>query len=243
MFIIRSKIILLDLQLDTTMTYTYLILTLFLLLIPFGLTADTKVYKLSMLKQTIIPSVLVTVVFSEVAVFFTMEKVWTFNSIYTLGTYYRSLPIEGYLFIFAFSFAGLGIYNYLNSKFPNDDLQKYSLAISNLILGIFIAILYFGHNKWFPLITVVMVFVLLFGIEYINKLRFMYRYYRAFLVCLIPFYIVYGVIGNLPIITYSKTESIGVNLANIPFENHFYMMGMLLLGVYLFEFIKNRTVK
>jgi hypothetical protein len=225
------------------MTYTYLILAIALLLVPFFFLIDGKTFKYAQLKQTIVPSILVTIVFSEVAVFFTMEKIWVFNPTYLLGYFYRTLPIEGYLFLFAFSFAGLGIYNYLNAKFPKNDLQKYSLALSNLMLGVFIAILFFAHNKWFPLITVVMVMVLLLAIEYINKLRFMYWFYRAFLVCLVPFYIVYAFIGNLPIITYSKAESIGVNLANIPFENHFYIMGMLLLGVYLVEYFKNRAAK
>jgi lycopene cyclase domain-containing protein len=223
------------------MTYTYLIITAFLLLIPFCFTIDSKIFNVRQLKSAVIPSIIVALIFSGIAAYFTLQKIWVFNPAYLLGIYYLTLPLEGFLFLFAFSFAGLGIYNYLNAKFPNNELQKYSLALSNLFLGVFVAILFFFHNKWFPLITVSVVMILLLGIEYINKLRFMYRFYRAFAACLIPFYIVYGLIGNLPIITYNKLESIGVSPANIPFENHFYMMGMLLLGVYLVELLKNRS--
>jgi hypothetical protein len=225
------------------MTYTYLILAIFLLLIPFCFTIDSKIFKPAILKSTIVPSVVVTVIFSEAAVFFAIKKIWVFNPIYVLGSYYRSLPVEGYLFIFAFSFAGLGIYNYLNAKFPKNYFQKYSFALSNLLFGVFIAILFFAHKLWFPLITGVMALVLLVGVEYMNRLRFMYRFYRAYAACLIPFYIVYGLIGNLPIITYSKVETFDFALAKIPFENHIYMMGMLLLGVYLLEYFKNRVAK
>jgi hypothetical protein len=69
----------------------------------------------------------------------------------------------------------------------------------------------------------------------------MYRFYRAYLVCLIPFYICYGIICNLPIIQYQATETIKLKVANIPLENHFYIMGMLLLAVYLSEFFEKRA--
>ncbi|HTM99064.1 MAG TPA: lycopene cyclase domain-containing protein, partial [Pedobacter sp.] len=61
--------------------------------------------------------------------------------------------------------------------------------------------------------------------------------------CLIPFYISFGILCNMPIISYKTTDTIEVNLFNIPFENHFYMMGMLLLGVYVMELIKSRRAK
>ena len=71
----------------------------------------------------------------------------------------------------------------------------------------------------------------------------MYRFYRAFVVCLIPFYLSYGILCNIPIIGYNAAETNDVNLFKIPFENHFYMMGMLLLGVYFMEVFKSRQAK
>lgn len=225
------------------MAYTFLVLNLFLLLLPFCFVLDRKIFNVTVLKSAIVPSLIVTVVFSGMAVFFAQTKVWQFNPVYLLGSYYQQLPLEGYLFVFAFSFAGLSVYNYLNIRFPKNDLQKYSLALSNLMLGISVAVLFFAYHKWFPLITVATLAILLIGIEFINKLRFMYRFYRAFAVCLILFYPCYGLICNLPIIQYNKAETININLINIPFENHFYIMGMLLLGVYLLEFFKHKAAK
>lgn len=223
------------------MTDIFLLLDLVLLLVPFGLALDRKYFKLSLIQGTIIPSFIVTVVYSEVAVFFAMQKVWLFNSANLIKVSYRQLPLEAYLFIFALTFCCLSVYNYLNNRFPNNELQKYSLALSNLLLGVFIAVLYFGHEQWFPVITVVMILLLLLGIEYGSSLRFMYRFYRAFLVCLIPFYISFALICNLGLISYNEKETIDVQLANIPFENHFYFFGMLLLGVFFVEYFKNRA--
>ena len=124
------------------MTYTFLILNLFVVLIPFALMLDRKVTSVDKLKSIILPSLIVTFVFSEVAVFLTGLKAWKFNTDYLNGASYRGLPLEEYIFLFSFSFAGLGFYNYLNAKFPKNDLQKYSLTLSNLMMGICIAFLF-----------------------------------------------------------------------------------------------------
>jgi len=221
------------------MAHIFLYLNLFLILIPFVLFADKKIS----IKDLLIPSVIVTVIFSETGVFFAGLKVWTFNPAYIMGATYRQLPLEMYLFYFTSSFATLGIYAYLNEKFPKNDLQKYSLALSNLLLGIIVAILFFAYTKWYTVTTFTLLFLLLLFIEYKNQLRFMYKFYRAFVVCLIPFYICYGILCNVPIISYQASETIGVNLFHIPLENHFYVMGMLLLGVFLVEVLKNRRAK
>lgn len=222
------------------MTYTFLVLNLFIFLIPFVLLLDRKVSGVENLKYIVLPSFIVTFIVSEVAVFLTGVKAWSFNSDYLVGVSYRGLPLEEYIFIFAFSFAGLGIYNYLNAKFPNNDLQKYSLAVSNLMIGIGIAFLFFGHTKWYTLIIFAFLLLLLFGVEYINRIRFMYRFYRTFLVMLLPFYGIYVFMCNLPIVLYDTAQNVRISLAKVPLENHFLMMTILLLAVYSFEIIKSR---
>jgi hypothetical protein len=225
------------------MTHIFLYLNLFLFLIPIALAADKKVFEIANIRSLIVPAIIVTIIFSETGVFFAGLKVWTFNSDYVLGITYRQLPLEMYLFYFTSSFSGLGIYNYLNVKFPKNDLQKYSLSLSHLLLGIMVAILFFAYTKWYTATTFILLFLLMLYIEYKNQLRFMYRFYRAFLVCLVPFYISYGILCHVPIISYNASETINVNLFKIPFENHFYMMGMLLLGVYFMEVFKSRRAK
>ena len=222
------------------MIYSFLYLNLFLFLIPIILAADKKVFAIENIRSIVVPSFIVTVIYSETGVFFAGLKVWQFNSSYLIGVTYRQLPLEMYLFYFTSSFAALGIYNYLNARFTKNDLQKYSLSLSNLLLGIMVAILFFAYTKWYTATTFTLLFLLILYIEYKNQLRFMYKFYRAFLVCLIPFYISFGILCNVPIISYKASETIDVNLFNIPFENHFYMMGMLLLGVFLIEVFKSR---
>lgn len=223
------------------MNYIFLLLNLFLFLIPICLSFDKKVFPVGQLKSTIAATLITGIIFSAIAIFFTLFKVWSFDSVFLSGVYYRGLPLEQYLFSFTFTFAGLGIYQFLNAKFPNNQLQKFSLSVSNLMLGVCVAFLFFAYAKWYTVITFSILLILLLYIEYLNKLRFMYRFYRAYLVCLIPFYICYGIICNLPIVQYQAAETIKLKLQNIPLENHFYIMGMLLLAVYAFEFFEKRA--
>ena len=225
------------------MTHIFLYLNLTLFLIPIVLAVDKKAFALQNIRSLVVPSLIVTLIFSETGVFFSGLKVWTFNPDFLLGLSYRQLPLEMYLFYFTFSFACLGIYTYLNAKFPKNDLQKYSLSLSNLLLGIMVAMFFFAYSKWYTVIIFAILFLLLLYIEYKNQLRFMYKFYRAFVVCLLPFYLSFGILCNVPILTYKAEETIDVNLINIPFENHFYMMGMLLLGVYFMEVFKSRNAK
>lgn len=225
------------------MTNTFLLLNLFLLLIPVFLMLDKKASIMAQLRSVIPATLVAGIIFSAIAVFFAVFKIWTFNMNYLLGTFYRELPIEQYLYFFTFSFAGLGIYNYLNARFPSNHLQKFSLSISNLMLGVCIAFIFFAYAKWYTVVTFSVLFLLLLYIEYLNKLRFMYRFYRAYLVCLVPFYLCNWFICNLPITQYEQAETIKLQLVRIPLENHFYLMSMLLLAVYFFEFFKTKTAK
>ncbi|MNI69679.1 hypothetical protein D3C85_1410710 [compost metagenome] len=126
--------------------------------------------------------------------------------------------------------------------FPKNELQKYSLALSNLILGLCIAILFFSYSRWYTLINFGFLLVVLGYVEYVNvRLRFMYRFFRAYLVSLIPFYIVNGFLTAIPVVMYNDKENLGFRVGTIPFEDHFYLMGLLLLNIYFYEKYKDRA--
>ena len=81
-------------------------------------------------------------------------------------------------------------------------------------------------------------------VEYVNaKLRFMFRFYRAYLVALIPFYIVNGFLTAIPIVIYNNKENLSFRVGTIPFEDHFYLMSLLLMNIYLYEWFKSRAIK
>lgn len=225
------------------MKYTLLLIDFCLLLIPFCFLIGRQALTLKQLVAAIIPAFVTTIIFTEMSIFWTGLKVISFDNSYLLGGYYRTLPAEFYLFIFSFNFAALGIYNFLNLKFPNNDWQKYSLALSNIILGVCVAFIFFAYTKWYTVVIFAFLLLLLLFIEYKNQLRFMYRFYRGFAVTLILFVAAYGLMCNLPIIRHQVAETADLFLFNLPFESILMMMGMMLLTVYVAEFIKDRTHK
>ncbi|ETZ21274.1 lycopene cyclase domain-containing protein [Pedobacter sp. V48] len=223
------------------MSYYYLLINLALLLLSFLLALDKKASPIRSWKP-MIPAVLASgLFFSVVALVFNQFKLSVFSAEYTVGVHILQLPIEEILFHFILAFAGLNVYVVLNAHFSKNNLEKFSLSFSNLLLGVLFAMLFFTYTKLYSVVTFSVLFLLLFYIEYVNKLRFMYKFYRAYVVLLIPFCLLYLLIGGLPILTYVFEETIKLKLGTIPFENLFSLMSNLLLSVYLFEVIKSKT--
>lgn len=223
------------------MNYTYLLVNLGLLLFS-GLVFSNRQINFAGQSKFIILAVLINVfAFSVPTEFLTQLKVIVFNPPYLSGMTLWELPIEELLLSLLLPFSGIAIYLFLNMHYKDNSLEKYSLALSNMMLGVCIAMLYFGHQKLYTLFTFSILLVFLLYIEYVNKIRFMYKFYRAFLVSLLLFYTVYGILTSIPVIQYTTEETLNFNFSHIPFESHFYYMSMLLLSVYLYELFKSRA--
>jgi lycopene cyclase domain-containing protein len=226
------------------MNYTYLLINIAVVLFPLILSFDKKVHFVSKWKF-VLPSVLITGVFFLIwDMLFTKLNVWSFNPDYIIGINFFGLPLEEILFFLTVPYACIFIYECLNTYFPNKTFEKYSLALSNLLLGVCVAILFFGYHQWYTLINFGFLFVLLGYVEYVNtRFRFMFYFYRAYLVSLIPFYIVNGFLTAIPIVMYNDKQILGMRVGTIPFEDHFYLMGLLLMNIYLYEFFKSKMVR
>ncbi|RBQ03664.1 lycopene cyclase domain-containing protein [Pedobacter miscanthi] len=226
------------------MHYTYLLINLAVILFPLLLSFDKKVHFFSKWKFIFLAILATGVVFLVWDMLFTKLNVWSFNPDYLIGINLMGLPLEEMLFFLTVPYACVFIYECLNVYFPKNHLQKYSLALSNLFLGLCVAMLFFGYSKWYTFINFGFLLLVLGYVEYVNvKFRFMYKFYRAYFVSLIPFYIVNGFLTAIPVVMYNNKENIGFRVGSIPFEDHFYLMSLLLMNVFLYEVFKNRGVK
>jgi lycopene cyclase domain-containing protein len=205
------------------MNYTYLLVNIVLLLLSLFLffsrrTRFFREWRLA-LPAALIPSLL----FIAASHLLQLSGFLTFDSRYITGLYLGILPLEEWLFCILMPFTGLGIYGFLNLTFPDDSLQKFSLTVSNLLLGLCVAMLFFAYragNIYSIIFNVVLVLLLIY-VEYFNKLRFMYRFYRAYVVYMILIFPVYFIVTGLA-------------------QIHFYFMIIFLASVYLFEFFNNK---
>lgn len=178
-------------------------------------------------------SLLITgTVFSLLTFLFVKLRILSFNS-----------PVLAGVSAFLVPAIAIGLYQFLNNRFPGNALEKYSLLTSNLLLGLCVALLFFGYQKWYTAITFLTLFALLFFIEYKNKLRFMYRFYRCYVLLLIPFYIVAAVLDGKGSFKFSEAATLKLKLGHIGIEGYFYFMAMLLFAVFFFEFFKHKPGK
>jgi lycopene cyclase domain-containing protein len=225
------------------MNYTYLLVDLGLLLFSVLLFSIKKLNFAGQSKFIILAVLINVFAFSVPTEFLTQLKVIVYNPPYLTGMMLWQLPVEELLLSFLLPLCGIAIYLLLNIRYPDNKPDKYSLALSNILLGVCIAMLYFGHQKLYTVFSFAILLVFLLYIEYVNKIRFMYRFYRAYLVSLVPFYISYGILTSFPMFQFTEEETLNFNLVHIPFESHFYFMAMLLLSIYLFELFKSRASK
>lgn len=225
------------------MKFLFLALSLVFLLKPVGLQFVKKVFDHGNLKPALGASLIATILFSAIAAILSMIGVLLFDIDKNIGVLINELPIEQYLLNFSLSFGGIAVYLYLNKVFPKNDLQKYSLALSNLLIGLSIAFLFFAYPKWYTMVTFAVLILGLLLIEYVGRIRFMYWAYRAFAVMLIPMLIIYGILFYTDTIKIASNQLSGMYLLKMPIEQCFMFLAMFLVSIFMFEFFKNRAAK
>jgi lycopene cyclase domain-containing protein len=67
------------------------------------------------------------------------------------------------------------------------------------------------------------------------------RFYLAYLITLIPFYMINGVLTWLPVVIYNPIEIMGFRVGTIPFEDHFYSLSLFLINVLFYEYYRNKS--
>jgi lycopene cyclase domain-containing protein len=159
---------------------------------------------------------------------------------YILGINFFNLPIEEILFFVTVPFACIFIYECINSYFNPKINPKISKAISYVLIASSAVLLFIYYDRLYSLINFsTLIIVLIFTLVKRIKLD-MGKFYIAYLISLIPFYIVNGILTAIPIVLYNNTQNMGLRIGTIPFEDHFYSMSLILLNLIFFEHFRNR---
>jgi lycopene cyclase domain-containing protein len=174
----------------------------------------------------------------------TYLAVWGFNPRYLLGFYIGNLPVEEWMFFIAIPYACLFTYHSLNYLVKKDYLGKYADRIS-LVLAILLLVIGLIYNgKLYTSVTFISTGIFLLFHHFIVKGDYMGRFYLMYLVTLIPFFIVNGLLTGsfIPeeVVFYDNTQNLGIRLGTIPVEDMVYGLLMLLMNVTWFEFFRNK---
>jgi lycopene cyclase domain-containing protein len=224
------------------MKYTYLIINFLTVLFPVLLSFDKNVrfYKSW---RFIWPGMAISgFIFLFWDMLFTINGVWSFNPERIIGLNLMKLPLEEILFFLTVPFACLFIYACLNHYVKWQIGPKATLIITNLLIICCVLALFFYYDRLYTLVTFSLLLVLLIALKYGFKVKWLTRFYLTYLVALIPFYIVNGLLTSIPVVLYNDLENVAVRVGTIPLEDHFYCMAMLLMNVGFFEYFKQRSI-
>jgi lycopene cyclase domain-containing protein len=225
--------------------YLYFYMHLFAFVPVFLMSFDKKVAFFKTWKSLIPAIFIVATIFWIWDIFKTDSQVWGFNPAYytqLLG----NLPIEEWLFFITFPYCLVFIYACLNAYFPNDTLAKFDRPLSIFFgFGCLAVGLLFWKNSytattWIP----AGLFTLWHFWRFPNTYRT--KFYRAFFVGLIPFFIVNsffaGIATNEPLVIYNPEEYLGIRIGVIPLDDFIYNFLLEFMIIYFFERFKQAKV-
>lgn len=224
----------------------YLILLLCSLLFPLALSFDRKV-AFFRYWPLLIPSLLITGAFFIVFdIWFAKRAIWGFNAAYHSGIVLAGLPLEEWLFFIVIPYASIFIHYVLMAYFPAKVLSDRFTSRITITLILILALGILTHpGRSYTLVYLLLMIVVLV-ISSIMKDRLLNRFYISFLVILIPFIIINGILtGSFiegEVVWYNPEEITGIRLGSIPVEDFAYGFSMILINLMLMNFFSKQAI-
>jgi lycopene cyclase domain-containing protein len=178
---------------------------------------------------------------------FTASNAWGFNEKFITGIHLGNLPIEEWLFFIVVPFACAFIYEVLNYFIPDDILgpAKNKISATLILLGFVLSVVFVDRIYTFVTFSLLSLFLVWHLL--IKRSAWLGRFYLAYLIIQIPFFLVNGALTGLftkePVVWYSNNAIMGPRLITIPLEDMAYNMLMLLIVISVLEQYKSRKLK
>ncbi len=221
------------------MKFTYLLIDFFSVLVPFlfSFHPGLKFYKNW---RSLFPAMLLTgIVFIAWDMYFTHLKIWGFNPAYLTGAYIGNLPIEEVLFFLCIPYSCVFTYACLNMMIKYNISGSNQMVISSALITVSIFMAIWFHALNYTSYTFAALSVLIFTTQFILKASWLSRFYVTYLLLLLPFLIVNGLLTGTglasPIVWYNPAHIIGLRILTIPIEDVFYGMDLILLNVMIYS--------
>jgi len=210
---------------------------------PFLLSFDKRVAFYKQWKYLFPAILLMAVVFIAKDVIFAANAIWGFNDTYLVGIRILGLPIEEWMFFFVVPYAIVFIYAclivYVKTDFLKSVHRPFFVLLSALL--IVVGIIYYDR-LYTSMIFILTALLLLYNVY--KRQPWLGFFLLAYLVSLIPFLIVNGVLTGYfttePIVWYDNTQNLGFRILSIPIEDAIYSLMMMLMTIQLMEWFKKK---
>ena len=223
--------------------YLYLFINLFSIFIPIIFSFHPRLRFYKFFSSLLIGLLLMIPLFIFWDVWFTENGFWGFNSEYLLGLNVFNLPLEECLFFICIPFCCVFTYHVvwtLSKNKSHNSMRKTTVFLSVVLF--LLGLLFF--QKWYTSITFIGLSIVLLIAHLVVNMRL---FFKTFLILLIPFLIVNGLLtGSIitdEVVWYNNNYNLGLRVFTIPIEDIFYAMFMLLLVMIGYQLSLNRREK
>jgi lycopene cyclase domain-containing protein len=197
-------------------------------------------------KQVFLSIAIVAAIFIIWDVIFTDLGVWGFNEQYLVGLDLINLPIEEWLFFICIPYACIFTHYAFQYFLPKVSLSpKVTNAITITFILVLLLVIISNTDKAYTFYNYSLVILILIY-SLITQNRQLRIFYITFLIILVPFFIVNGILTGTyiedPVVWYNNEENLGIRLGTIPIEDIGYAFSMLFLNIILIEKFKRKSV-
>ena len=226
------------------MKYTYLLINLCAVAIPLIFSFHPRLRFDKHWKHVFTAIAAVALIFILWDAQFTAMGVWWFNDNYVLGLDILGLPIEEWLFFICIPYACLFTYHCFGILLPKRLLSRRSQGISIFLVTALLIVAGTHIDRWYTSVTFIALALVIGYLEWGARARWLLQFYISYLVLIIPFVIVNGLLTGTclenPVVNYNDAENVGIRLLTIPVEDIFYGMLLILLNVAVLEFCRQK---
>jgi len=221
----------------------YLTLLIISIIVPLTLSFDNKVafYRHW---PALFPSLMVTgALFIIFDIYFARQGIWGFNPRYHSGIVIAYLPLEEWLFFIVIPYASIFIHYVIIAYCPEAFFSDKTtiiitlVLISALTLGIILNLQKAYTLVYFSAMIIVLTVTLFANTDLLKK------FYVSFLVILIPFTIINGILtGSFiadEVVWYNSSEITGIRIFTIPVEDFTYGFSLILINLLLMNYFRS----
>jgi lycopene cyclase domain-containing protein len=222
---------------------SYLVINIFIVLIPILLSFEKNVRFYKKLKNVFISIFIVGLIFLIWDVIATKKGDWSFNSEYTGSKRIVGLPLEEILFFITVPYSILFIFESLTFYLKDRSFEFKRKYFLMLFLILFFAALLNADKNYTAAVFFISSVLFLLSAFLDLKVYTSWISILTILISFIPFFIVNYILTSLPVVEYNPEAILGIRVLTIPVEDFFYSFAMISGWIIIYCLLKERDRK
>lgn len=219
--------------------YLYFYLLLISMIYPILQSFEKRLTYYKKFKALIGSIIIMALLFIPWDIYFTIKKVWWFNSDYISDIKIFELPIEEVLFFIIVPFACVFIYEVVKYFFNTSFLKQVPKYIFSGLAVILLVFAFLYYSQTYTFINFLLTGIALILVIYKSP-NWLNNFFVTYILTIFPFLLINGVLtGALtkaPVVNYNLNEIIGVRVITIPIEDFVYNLLMLIIVINFYEY-------